>query len=129
MAEDAKYIYYRSFFEPDLKNLPIGTEYKNTTLFDLMSALKKALDRTKRKEPEHVIEINPHTIEEVSETLIKALSKKHRLTFFNFVYGKSKFFIVVAFLSLLELLKLQRIFITQSENFDDIVIGINPSLN
>lgn len=129
LSESSKYILYRAYFEPDLKNMPIGSEYKNANLFDLINAFKKAIDRSKKKEFQHVIEIFPYTIEEVSEQLIKSISRKHSVGFFSFIEGKSKQFIVVAFLSILELIKFQKIFISQSDNFEDIIIGFIPELN
>ena len=70
----------------------------------------------------HVVEAENVSIEEKSEQIIQSLKKYKRLSFFDFVQNSSKIHIVVAFLSILNLIKLKQIIIVQNELFDDIYI-------
>lgn len=101
--------------------------YTNTTMFDLLTAFKTAVDRLDNAVQEHVVELIPISVEEQKDELIRIVSMKGRIKFLEFMKDKPKSFIVVTFLALLELIRSHELFITQEDLFDDIIIS--PTLN
>jgi len=124
LAENQRYIFYRNLFEQDLElaKKSNGNQFKKASLFDLLNAFQKCLTRLKQDNYVHVVEAENVSIEEKSEQIIQSLKKYKRLSFFDFVQNSSKIHIVVAFLSILNLIKLKQIIIVQNELFDDIYI-------
>ena len=124
--ESQRYIYYRKMFDADKLIAENGNFYKNATLFDLMKAFKKALDRASYVEPTHHVEIISVSVEEKSALIITYLKKSIRTSFFNLIQGNTKPHIIATFLAILELMKQQKIFIKQEQDFDDIEIALRP---
>lgn len=118
--ENQKYTYYRSLFEADREEYEEDT-YKNTTIFDLMNAFKKAIEKAKGEIP-HTVEMNTISVEEKMSELMDIIRTKKKVTFYNFVKDTDKISIVATFLAILNLLKDNMIFIRQSKDFGDIVI-------
>lgn len=118
--ENQKYTYYRSLFEADREEYEEDT-YKNTTIFDLMNAFKKAIEKAKGEIP-HTVEMNTISVEEKMSALMDIIRTKKKVTFYNFVKDTDKISIVATFLAILNLLKDNMIFIRQSKDFGDIVI-------
>ena len=129
MADDQRYIYYRELFDADQRIADETEEYRNASIFDLLKAFKNVIDRKNFDTPEHVVSMERMTVSERSKQIMELLQKKKRVTFFNICENGAKDIIVVTFLSLLELIRSRKIFITQNDVFDDIVIGLNPNLN
>ncbi len=129
MADDQKYIYYRELFDADQKIADENEDYRNASLFDLLKAFKNVIERNNFEKSEHVVELERMTIGERSKQIMDLLQKKKKVTFFNICENSSKDIIVVTFLSLLDLIRRQKIFIRQNDVFDDIVIRLNPNLN
>ncbi len=126
MEESQKYIYYRKLFEEDQKNAEDAQKnsYSNANLFDLMRAFQKAINK-KTIEPEqaHVVNLFPITVEEQSAILMKAISKKKRIKFSDFVSNFNRPTIVVTFLAILDLLRKKLINLYQEDSFDDIIMS------
>lgn len=118
--ENQKYTYYRSLFDADREEYEEEI-YKNTTIFDLMNAFKKAIQKAKG-DPPHIVDMNTVSVEERMSALMDVIKSKKKVTFYNFVKDTNKISIVATFLAILNLLKDNMIFIRQSKDFGDIVI-------
>lgn len=121
-AENQKYVLYRQIFEAEEIHAAQSDSYRNATLFDLLKALKRAIEKAPEKAEPHVVTRFPITVEEKSDEIMHVLKSKPAARFFELVSGLTKMHIVVTFLALLELAKLQRILVQQDLRFDDIVI-------
>lgn len=121
-AENQKYVLYRQMFEAEEIHAAQSDSYRNATLFDLLKALKRAIEKAPEKAEPHVVTRFPITVEEKSDEIMHVLKTKTAAKFFELVSGLTKMHIVVTFLALLELAKLQRILVQQDLRFDDIVI-------
>ena len=131
LSEESKYIYYRQIFEQDrqIAENANGKKYVNATLFDLINAFRKALTKSDAAPDSHVVNLIPVTLDDKINYLKDKLIYKPRLSFFEITLGESRQNIIITFLAILELLKLQEIFIRQSEVFDDIVISRKPEFS
>ncbi|WP_202710897.1 segregation and condensation protein A [Sporosalibacterium faouarense] len=95
-------------------------------LKDLLKAFSEVMNRQKKYDEEfdfHEIERDEITIEDAIDELLHIISKVKKIKFhdlFKIEYSKVK--IVVTFLSVLELIRLNTITIHQERNFDDIVL-------
>jgi len=118
--EDQKYTFYRNIFDAQQAEA-CGEVYKNTTLFDLMRAFQKALDKAKGDDP-HTVQMVAYTIDEKMDEILIFIQKNRKVSFFSFINGQSKISIVVTFLAILNLMRDNKIFVKQNDNFDDIVI-------
>ncbi|MES2764714.1 MAG: segregation/condensation protein A [Bacteroidota bacterium] len=122
-AENQRYAYYRKLFDADLAAVRDAEPFKNATLFDLLKALKKALEREPAPvDKAHVINIAPVSVDEKSDMIRDLLKARPHLRFFELLEGATKIHIVVTFLAVLEMVRNQVISIEQSELFDDITI-------
>ncbi len=129
MSEDQKYVLYRRVFDGDIAIVEENTNYKNATLFDLIGALKKAIERNNKVEINHEVQIINVTVEERSAHIMSILHKKKRISFFDTVKDVSKLHIVVTFLAILDLIRNNMIMVFQEDNFDDFLIIEPQSLN
>lgn len=124
-AEEKNLHYHeRKFFNNDESAEVI---YTNTTMFDLLTAFKTAVDRIDNAIQEHVVELIPISVEEQKVELVKIVNMRGRIKFLDFTSNKPKSFIVVTFLALLELIRSNELFISQDDLFNDIIIS--PSIN
>jgi len=129
MEEENKYNYYRKKFEIEQKEASENETYKNATLFDLLNAFQKTLEAKKSDLVRHNVEMFSYSIEELSELIIKELAIKSRLKFTDIIKINDKLHIVVTFLSILNLMKSEKILINQEETFSEIIITKRPNLN
>lgn len=114
--EEFKDFYYRGLphFEESEKAL-------NISMFDLLSALKDVLDRSEDQSREVVGEEFP--IEEKIAKILALIESRPAISWEEIFDGESKRRgIISCFLALLELIKLQKIFIRQEGNFAKIMI-------
>jgi len=121
-AEEQRYVLYRQLFEAEEIHAQNDGAYRNATLFDLLKALKRAIERAPDEPSAHVVTRFPITVEEKSEEIVHLLRGRPSVRFFELVLGLTKMHIVVTFLALLELAKNQLIRIRQDGSFDDIVV-------
>ena len=123
-AEDEhRYVMYRKTFDAENIHAEEETGYRNATLFDLLKALKKAIERAPNEEDPHVVTRFPITVEEKSAEILSTLKTRPSVRFFELITGLTKMHIVVTFLALLELAKNSFIRVQQDESFDDIVVA------
>lgn len=134
LEDSQKYVYYRKMFDSDQKMVEENSQnsYANATLFDLLKAFKKVMDRKEKEpEPQHVVNLFPITVEEKSKELLELLNKKKRIIFSQYLINANRPMIVITFLTILDLIRKKLIYCQQEEVFDDIVISEMPvcSLN
>lgn len=103
-----------------------ATLIKNTdfTIMDLLSIMNKFLDRKELEKPLNTTVTNREfSLRERIIDIKAILKKKKKITLKDLFEINTKPFIVVTFLSILEMLKNNEINITQNNNFDDIIIS------
>ncbi|MCO6466239.1 MAG: segregation/condensation protein A [Bradyrhizobiaceae bacterium] len=122
-ADEQRYVLYRQIFEAETIHAAESGTYRNATLFDLLKALKRAIERAPEESSPHLVTRYPVTVEEKTEEIFHLLKSRPSIRFFELISGNSKEHIVVTFLALLELAKNHHIRIQQDELFDDIVIA------
>jgi segregation and condensation protein A len=127
IAQTQKYVYYRNYFDNSINQIiPEEVEYKNATFFNLVNALKMALERNKKQDTPHLIGLLPVTIEEKILYITNLLKRLKRISFVKMVSNELVINIVVTFLAILELIKSNKIFIEQDALFEDIIISEYP---
>ncbi len=122
--DEQRYVYYRQFFKADEKVIPLETAedaLKNVTLFDLLTAFKRALDRAPKKTVHEVEQIS-YTVEEQTEYILSIFTHRSQVTFFELVDRIERVGIIVTFLALLELIKNRFVAFQQDDNFEDILL-------
>lgn len=122
--EENRHVFYRQFFKADEKTEKIETPeelLRNVTLYDLLSAFKRALDKAPKKTV-HLIEQISYTIEEQTEYILSIFTQRSQVTFFEIVERMEKIGIIVTFLALLELIKNKFIAFHQDDAFGDVLI-------
>lgn len=115
---------YRGNFSEDEKIAPPEFEIllKNVTVFDLAKAFKKAIDGVKQEVVHEIKKINV-TIDEQIDFIMNSIGTGNEIHFLSLVNEmKEKIRIVITFIALLELVKVARIGIRESSNFNDFVI-------
>ena len=118
-------LYSRSYFQrPESENRISHEEYlKNITLFDLLIAFKKALDNMP-KVTYHEVKKIEITVEEQTNYILNTLNRQKNILFSKLVENfKDRIMIIVTFLALLELIKIGKIIVRQSQVFEDIHIS------
>ncbi len=120
----ARNISFRGNFEADEKESQddLNSLLKNVTLYDLMKALKRALEN-RPQEAVHQIERVTVTIDEQINYILKLLESSGELSFVDLISGIfEKIKIIVTFIALLEMVKMGQIGLKESENFNDFTI-------
>ncbi|QQS37970.1 MAG: segregation/condensation protein A [Ignavibacteriales bacterium] len=115
---------YRGNFSEDEKVAPSEYEIllKNVTVYDLAKAFKKAIDGVKQVVVHEIKKINV-TIDEQIDFIMNSIGSGNEIHFLSLVNEmKEKIRIVITFIALLELVKVERIGIRESTNFNDFVI-------
>lgn len=115
---------FRGNFDSDEKIAP--PEYdillKNISIYDLAKAFKKAIEGVKPQVVHEIKKINVSIDEQVKYILDKVF-EKGEIHFLSLVHGmKEKIRIVITFIALLELTKMEKIGIKESPDFNDFVI-------
>lgn len=123
LSDEQRYVYYRSIFDADDELAKKNSTFKNANLFDLMKAFKIAIERSTKVPVQHVVNKIVVTIDEKVELITKRLTTKPRLSFLDLVKNVERVHVVVTFLALLEMIKGRKVFITQEDNFEDIIIS------
>jgi segregation and condensation protein A len=123
LYEEQRYAYYRKFFDADIKAEETGEEMlKNVTLFDLLSAFKKAIEKAKKEPRAHQILRISVTIEEQVEFILTAVRSRPQVYFAELFDDGERIVLVVSFLALLELIRSRAVGVRQDEIFGDILI-------
>ncbi len=121
-AENQRYVLYRQLFEAEEIHAAESGAYRNATLFDLLKALKRAIDKAPDQDDPHVVTRFPITVEEKATEIMHVLRSSTTTSLFRLVEGLTRLHIVVTFLALLELAKNQLILVRQDARHDDIEI-------
>jgi segregation and condensation protein A len=130
LAEENRYNYYRHVFDVEEPIISQSIGFKNTTLFDLIKAFKGALERAKPiEETKHNVQVYSETVEDRKSYILNQLARCSRLKFDDLIESYTRPKIVVTFLALLELMRLNRIFVQQDETFSEIFVILKPGLN
>jgi segregation and condensation protein A len=97
----------------------------NLSIFDILSAFKRILERAKDQVPEfkHVVNIDNVKIDDKIEHILSKLSDAEEVPFEELFLGDyRKIVLVVTFMAILELVKMQQIRFRQEENFGPIFV-------
>jgi segregation and condensation protein A len=114
-------INFRGNFDADTKELipEYNTLLRNISIYDLAKAFRSAIDKI-QNQPVHQIQRLNVTIDEQMEYIFKLLDDNPQLHFKLLVSELTeKIRIVVTFIALLELVKIGKVGIKESENFND----------
>lgn len=124
LESNQRKISFRGNFTADPIETPneYGILLKNITVYDIARAFKKVIEGIK-PEPVHQIRKINITIEEQINFIMSKIDEYTNLHFLTLVHGmKEKIRVVITFIAILELVKMQRIGLKESTNFNDFVI-------
>jgi segregation and condensation protein A len=124
MEDEAGKFFYRGYFKNDAKDYFEEDEefLKDVSLFDLLTAFKRALEGAREK-VYHEIETQNYKVEDEMENILNRLKFKRKFSFNEIIDSYvEKARIIVAFLALLELAGLKKIRISQEEVFGELII-------
>lgn len=131
VAEDLTYfessqrkVSFRGDFSEDAMEAPPEFEIllKNISVYDLAKAFKKAIEGIKPQVVHEIKKINV-SIDEQIQYILNRVFEKGEIHFLSLVHGmKEKIRIVITFVALLELTKMEKIGIKESSDFNDFVI-------
>lgn len=124
MEAQQRKISFRGNFSKDAAEAPPEFEVllKNISIYDLAKAFKKAIEGLKPV-PVHEIKKVNITIDEMIQFILEKIKEKGEIHFLSLVHGmKEKIRIVVTFIAILELTKMQMINIKESTEFNDFVL-------
>ncbi len=116
---------FRGNFSADLKENPedLNVLLKNVTVFDLAKAFRFAIDRISNEQPMHEIQKIPVTIDEQMELILSLLEQNFEIHFLKLIEDMNeKIRIVVTFVALLELVKMGKIGIKETTEFNDFIL-------
>lgn len=123
--EDHRLVFYRQNFLADERVIEPETPeetLRNVTLFDLLTAFKKAVDRSRKRKDIHVVERIAYTVEEQTDYILSIFNHRSQVTFFELIDRLDRMGIIVTMLALLELIKNKFIAFHQDDNFEDILL-------
>ena len=115
---------YRGNFEADQRDSPqqFETLLKNVSIYDLSKAFKKVIDGIK-DEPIHQIRKINVSIDEQMDYILAKFSFSHEVDFLSLVDDmKEKIRVIITFIALLELVKMNRIGLKESPNYNDFIL-------
>ena len=103
----------------------IATNSGDTSVDDLVEAFKQFLERVDREKPITTkITTKEYSIKERKKNIRNILNEKKRVLFTDLFEERNVGFIVVTFLSILEMVKEREVTIKQDANFKDITIEL-----
>jgi len=102
-----------------------GIDLGNISVFDLLTAFKRILERAEGSEEEykHVVNVDSVNIDDRIEHILSQLTEHEEVLFENLFIGDTrKVMVVVTFMAILELVKMQEIGFRQEVNFGPIYV-------
>jgi segregation and condensation protein A len=116
-------IYHRIEPAPIVKEEPAAPGLGKVSMFDLISAFQKVLDRLKEKQGVREIYEENFTVGQKIDYILDRITQAGKVTF-STLFGElaSRNEIVVTFLALLELIRLKQLKVQQSDSFGEIDI-------
>ncbi len=124
LETEQKKIFYRGYFKGDEIEKPEELEalLKNITTYDLLKAFKAAINKVEEEHIHEIQKINV-TIEEQMKFILDKIGENGNVNFINLVSEmKEKIKIIVTFIAMLELVKLRKIDLRESNSFNDFLI-------
>ena len=91
-------------------------------MYDLLSALRDVLKNVKEGSPVHSIELSRYSVERRIEEILAVFKTKTRIRFNTLISGKTKAFVIVSFIAILELIRRGDVSFSQSRAFGPIWI-------
>lgn len=129
-AEENKYRFYRQLYDSEIAEYEKNAGYKNATLFSLLAALEKVMQRHKvTEETIHHVNLYPISVDDKKNDIWNFLQKKTRMYFLKYIENFSKMEIVVTFLAILEMARANQISLFQDDELSDIIVTNAISLN
>ena len=123
MEEERKEIYTKVPMNQKNITEEVNVNLGNLTLDDLMAAFQKFLLRKEAEKPLHTkVTTKEYSINLRSEEIRSILRKKKKIEFTELFESYHKDYIVVTFLSILDLAKKQELSIEQNHNFEAIYL-------
>jgi segregation and condensation protein A len=137
MSEEQKKVYFRQFFKADDRVWNSQEEDENllhnVTLFHLLNAFKKAMERAPRIKRTHDVEMIPVSVEEQSEIILTSLETRGELTFTELfsefltsgideLSSSVRLRVAVTFIAILDLVRNQLVALRQHDVFDEIIL-------
>ena len=137
MSEEQRKVYFRKYYAADEREAPAQEEenlLKNVTIFHLMNAFRRAVERAPRIKRTHDVELIPVSIEEQSEMVLTTVSMRGEVNFAD-IFAEYieegdiedfspalKLRIAVTFIAILDLVRNRLIALRQHGIFDDIIL-------
>ncbi len=121
LESEQRKVFYRGFFKGDEIEKPeeLQTLLKNITVYDLLQAFKMAVNKAEEEHVHEIKKINV-TVEEQMNFILDKIKNGNKISFISLVTGlKEKIRIIVTFIAMLELVKLRKIDLRESESFND----------
>lgn len=118
-------VYTRSPTVFDFKDIPTeNVNSGNASIFDMISALKKMMQRNQWKEPKDtVIQRIDIPIEKRMEEVLQQVRGSENGVLFNALFpAPTKPYIVTTFVAILELMKKRQIYATQEQHFEELYV-------
>ncbi len=137
MSEAQRKVYFRQYFsEDEREDAPPEEEnlLKNVTIFHLMNAFRRAIERAPRIKRTHDVDLIPVTVEEQSEMVLSTVSMRGEMSFGELFteYAEStdieefspafRIYIAVTFIAILDLVRNHFIALRQHGVYDDIIL-------
>ena len=137
MSEEQRKVYFRQYFSEDERtDAPPEEEnlLKNVTIFHLMSAFRRAIERAPRIKRTHDVELIPVTVEEQSEFILSTVSMRGEVNFGELFTEHAegndmdefspafRVYIAVTFIAILDLVRNHFIALRQHGVYDDIIL-------
>ncbi|HZK76371.1 MAG TPA: segregation/condensation protein A [Candidatus Kapabacteria bacterium] len=137
MSEEQRKVYFRQYFSEDERTEPAPEDenlLKNVTIFHLMSAFRRAIERAPRIKRTHDVDLIPVTVEEQSEVVLSMVSMRGELSFgelfTEYAEGTDieefspafRVYIAVTFIAILDLVRNHFIALRQHDVYDDIIL-------
>lgn len=137
MSEEQRKVYYRQYFTGDERaEAPVEEEnlLKNVTIFHLMNAFRRAIERAPKIKRTHDVEMIPVTVEEQSELILSSISQHGELNFGELfadlpqvrdasdLSPAFRVYIAVTFIAILDLVRNHYIALRQHGVFDEIIL-------
>jgi segregation and condensation protein A len=137
MSEEQRKVYFRQYYASDERTEAPQEEenlLKNVTIFHLMNAFRRAIERGPRMKLTHDVDLIPVSIEEQSEMILTTVSMRGEVNFADifaeFIEEGNvedfspglKLRIAVTFIAILDLVRNRLIALRQHGIFDDIIL-------
>jgi segregation and condensation protein A len=137
MSEEQRKVYFRKYYAADERaDAPQEEEnlLKNVSIFHLMNAFRRAIERAPRIKRTHDVDLIPVSVEEQSEMVLTTVSMRGEVSFADIfaeflVDGDVEDFspglklrIAVTFVAILDLVRNRLIALRQHGIFDDIIL-------